>query len=469
MVLGVTLARTRDRRLAARLVLVLSFCLVLIYYLWSHNKSPLLCTLYPDPGNIAIAVKTGATEPREKLWPILQTCLQCVKDVMILSDMEDTQGPYQFHDVLAHFTQAQMADNPDFALYNQLRSLKAAGQNEELERLRNTPVSESDSRRLGVPSGKGAGWVLDKYKFLHMVDAAWSLQPGKQWYVFLETDTYISWAGLLRWLALYDPEKAWFLGNEIQKDPKAGASSFAQGGSGVVLSGVVVQELAERKLTRTWDDRAHRWNAGDFLFADFLHHEMSLAVTNAWPAFNEHNSSNADYWTSAWCEPVVTLHRFGESSAFERLHERERSLGFQRLSRFDVYTSVFPEDFEWPSTRSDWDNHSEAREHRIRLPADIGFDANANAENCRLACESTAACFQYMFRNTTVVAESRGMHECALSNAFRLGIPKAPQQPGNVHEPGVARSWTSGWRSEKIRRSIEEPKQCEGITDDPVR
>ena len=44
-----------------------------------------------------------------------------------------------------------------------------------------------------------------------MVDKAWSLQPDRDWYVFVEANAYLSWPNLLRFLATYNPRQPWYL------------------------------------------------------------------------------------------------------------------------------------------------------------------------------------------------------------------------------------------------------------------
>lgn len=442
------------RRPTFRLTLVIVLCVSATIYVWPKAQNSLLCDLFPDPGNIAIAVKTGATEPEDKLLPILRTSLSCAQNVMLLSDVEDAQGRYPTHDVLSFFSPDIIEQNNEFELYRQIRSLKASGLDEELDRLRNAPIPES----ANLPPGKGAGWVLDKYKFLHLVDAAHHLKPDKQWYVFLEVDTYLSWPNLLRWLPSLDANAALFLGNAIEKNADSGAPFFAQGGSGFVLSGDVVKGLASQKLPSKWDSRAHKWNAGDFLFADFVHQELGLSVTNAWPAFNEHNTTGIAYTQSTWCDPVITLHHVA-GTAFDTLFGYEKHKRFSQFLRSDAFYTGFSTDFTFPTARQDWDNFSEAREHRVELEDQP--HAHANVTTCQLACEAIDDCFQFLFRNTTMsTSDTGGMHECILSSAFRLGQPK-PQQPlGNVREPQVARSWISGWNSRKIQDWMARQEPC---------
>src|ERR1700750_1116520 len=68
-----------------------------------------LCELYPDVGRIAVSVKTGASEAKQKVPEIPKTSLKCVKEPMIFSDLkEDLENGVHIHDVLARFDSKAM-------------------------------------------------------------------------------------------------------------------------------------------------------------------------------------------------------------------------------------------------------------------------------------------------------------------------------------------------------------------------
>ncbi|KAI7711459.1 hypothetical protein KC353_g8972, partial [Hortaea werneckii] len=135
------------------------------------SKTP-SCVGVPDDGTIAITVKTGATEALSKLPAQLETSLKCVKDPILVSDLQQTLGRHQIHDVLAASSSSKpMAKNPDFDIYRHQQRLAETGGLDEpaLARLKRMPMPEQDWRT----AGKTAAWGLDKYKFLHMVEKAW--------------------------------------------------------------------------------------------------------------------------------------------------------------------------------------------------------------------------------------------------------------------------------------------------------
>lgn len=118
------------------------------------------CTAFPDPGNIAVIVKTGATELHAKVPTTLATSLRCVREPLIFSDLEQTLGEHQVHDALANFT--AMEGNKDFEFYRKQQEYVAEGRGADLPELSSIPIPSTDWRT----AGKSAAWGLDKYKFL---------------------------------------------------------------------------------------------------------------------------------------------------------------------------------------------------------------------------------------------------------------------------------------------------------------
>ena len=170
---------------------------------------PSYCDAF-DISKITISIKTGATVAFDKVPTQLMTSLRCVTRPMIFSDLNQTLGSHQMHDVLSRVSPAAMKGNSDFDLYFKQQELVAQGREIELNTLSSIPIPTQDWRT----QGKSAAWALDKYKFTHMVERAWELQPDRDWYGFLEGDTYTSLSNLLRWLKT--------------KNPKQGKSLFRQ-------------------------------------------------------------------------------------------------------------------------------------------------------------------------------------------------------------------------------------------------
>ncbi|KAK3066678.1 hypothetical protein LTR53_016879, partial [Teratosphaeriaceae sp. CCFEE 6253] len=211
------------------------------------------CDRYPDTGRVAVILKTGATEALDKIPTQLVTSLQCVREPLLFSDLEQRLGSHTIYDVLANVSREVVDLNTDFDIYRTQHALAASGRETELRSLSSLPIADRGWRT----SGKSAAWGLDKYMFLHMIELASRLQPDRDWYVFLEGDTYLSWRNLLDFLASYDAGGLWYFGEPVRMYDHPSLLYSAHGGAGFVLSGAVVREWNAEPAGRAsrWDDR----------------------------------------------------------------------------------------------------------------------------------------------------------------------------------------------------------------------
>ncbi|KAL2817326.1 hypothetical protein BJX63DRAFT_109712 [Aspergillus granulosus] len=368
------------------------------------------CQAFADPGNVVFVIKTGATEVYEKLPTQLLTTLGCVQDFLLFSDLDEQIGPYRVRDTLADFNETLKETLPDFELYRLQHEFRRTGQD------------------MAILKGERA-WKLDKYKFLHLVEKAWLERPGRDWYFFIETDTYVVWTNLILWLRRISPPKdPLYLGSiaYYKNDP------FAHGGSGIVISGKLLEQFigGEPGLANKYDDAFQTNCCGDSVLANTIKKELDLEVKNMRPQINGEKPSTLPFGPSHWCQPVVTMHH---------LHPRERTaifdfeqarpdltqpLTFAELSNLP-FPSTVPREYE-----EDWDNLSDIR---IEFAGKI----NGSIETCREACKGLEQCFQWRYN-------SNG--ECDVSTqSFRLGGKKMPEDNGE-------KRWYSGWNIEAIEK-----------------
>jgi hypothetical protein len=257
------------------------------------------CQAFADPGNVVFVIKTGATEVYEKLPTQLLTTLGCVQDFLLFSDLDEQIGPYRLRDTLADFNETLKGTLPDFELYRLQHEFRRTGQD--------------------MASLKGEkAWKLDKYKFLHLVEKAWLERPGRDWYFFIETDTYVVWTNLILWLQRISPPKdPLYLGSiaYFRNDP------FAHGGSGIVISGKLLEQFigGEPGLANKYDDAFQTNCCGDSVLANTIKKELDIEVKNMRPQINGEKPSTLPFGPSHWCQPVVTMHH---------LHPRERTAIF---------------------------------------------------------------------------------------------------------------------------------------------
>lgn len=182
------------------------------------------------------------------------------------------------------------------------------------------------------------------------------------------------------------------------------------------------------------------------MLAKALYDEMGLKVTNGSPMLNAFDPLAIPFGLDN-----MTLHHMNEPLVRQIFAKEERSNNEELLLR-DVFETVYTTDLPW------------RQENWKHLASDpkwmLDFDS------CKAACEGTDHCLQFVFLNTTLSGASgmsfKQRHACFLSMVFRLGHAKVERPFSNEHEPGVFRSWTSGWRRDRIANWVQNRKECAG-------
>ncbi|RDW74604.1 glycosyltransferase family 31 protein [Aspergillus mulundensis] len=377
------------------------------------------CQAFADPGNVVFVIKTGATEIYEKLPTQLLTTLGCTEDFLLFSDLDEQIGPYRIRDTLADFNETLKATLPDFELYRLQHEFRRT--NQDMARLK----------------GEHA-WKLDKYKFLHLVEKAWLERPGRDWYFFFETDTYIVWTNLVLWLQrISPPTEPLYYGSVayFMNDP------FAHGGSGIMISGKLLEQFigGEPGLANKYDDVFESNCCGDSVLANTIRKELNITVQNMFPQINGEKPSTLPFGPTHWCQPVVTMHH---------LHPRERAAIFdfeqarpdltQPLTFAELSHLTFPNDtmFDY---EEDWDNLS-------NIGIEFAGALSPSLETCRDACKGLKQCFQWRY-------DTDGKCEVS-TQAFRLGAKRWPTKDGH--------RVFSGWNTDVIRQWRED-HPCHGV------
>lgn len=270
----------------------------------AHRIEDARCAGLPSElDNIVLVVKTGATEAYEKLPTQIMTVLQCAKDVLLFSDLEQDIGSYHVYDSLAQMSPEAM-NNTDFEFYHALQKYRAEGRNvRQLNKMK-------DLREAEQTMGHNAAWALDKYKNVYVTERSWELAPGRDWYVFIDADTYVVWANLLRWLHRFDPNEKLYLGRAVPMHEEGPGFYFAHGGSGYVLSRAAMEEYAvnQKGIASRWDYRMADMWFGDYIQAKVLKSDLGLSLTDAWPQLNGDKVATLPFSEETWCEEVITLH-----------------------------------------------------------------------------------------------------------------------------------------------------------------
>jgi hypothetical protein len=290
--------------------------LIVIYFLFFFDKAiftpaivvapisssqPSACPPLPGIEDVLVILKTGVTEALEKVPVHFQTTLKCIPNYVLFSDFEEEINGTQAHDVLRSVNETIKQTNPDFNLYNRVHEQGRSGLSpDDLSRVPNTAY--------GMPDNPG--WKLDKWKFLPMIDEALQVRNDSKWYVFMEADTYYIWPNLLQWLAKFDPNKPYYLGNPTQ----IGSVIFGHGGSGFILSRDAMHRASEWRADDIpgWDRyTASEW-AGDCVLGRLLL-DAGAPLLWSWPMLQSNPPAEFDHLSEAfskkpWCFPPVTYH-----------------------------------------------------------------------------------------------------------------------------------------------------------------
>ncbi|KAL4866728.1 hypothetical protein BDV12DRAFT_172545 [Aspergillus spectabilis] len=405
-----SLSQRAYRRLyiAASILLLLHFYVLYTRYFPNNNVDiSLTCPSLPGIENVLVVLKTGVTEAHDKLPIHRNTTLRCIPNYIVWSDYEEEIADIPVHDVLYNES-SHLHQLPDFNLYTRVRSHG-----------RNALTDKDLSDDPSTPFGKSnPGWKLDKWKFVPMIEHTYRTDPNKDWYVFMEADTYIVWSNMLAWLGKLDHRRPYYLGNQMQIRDVL----FAHGGSGFVISRPAMERAAAQLESRReyWDGITGEEWAGDCVLGRLLK-EAGVNLTWSWPMLQlappkeiDHFGSN--YGRTQWCFPAVSFHhlRPGEIRELNTLEDKWRGSKEPMLWR-DVFWELGRPRIS-SSPVQDWDNEAPEEKKVVKT-----FD------ECRKLCEKDKRCLQYVRRVD-------GM--CAIARDVRIGESRM--------------GFTSGWMLDRI-------------------
>ena len=250
-------------------------------------------------------LKFGHGDQPARVESQLSSVSACLDDLLIFSDYEETIAGRHVYDVLANTPASYRDDNPDFINYLTLHNLNENG----------TALKPND------PRPEINGWIIDKYKFLPMIEQAWVLRPNKRWYFFYESDTYVVWDNVFRLLENLDADTPTYLGSPSpgRHTDKDEVTFFANGGPGYALSRGAMKKLLARKVGKDGDyieaPLSHRW-------LELLRHECcgdsvvgwalftaGIAISGLWPMFSPNAPHNIPFGHRHWCQPMMTMHK----------------------------------------------------------------------------------------------------------------------------------------------------------------
>ncbi len=277
------------------------------------RRDYLSCQDLPGARDTVVIMKTGVTEIEERLPASLDTTLKCATHSVIFSDHEEMfMGKYPVRDVLANISPDILQSNPDFRLYHRVKEVGREGlQPEDLTGVRTTDATTDEDKVL-VP-----GWVVDKWKFIPMMNETLSLFPNKKWYVFVESDTFYFWSTVLKYVSRLDHTEPHILGH---RTTRLTDHYFMQGGSGYVLSHEALRLVVDhiqahhRSLDLWMEDE---W-AGDISLGTIFG-DAGVPMTYGWPIFQPAFYGVTFFGVEFedrryWCYPAATYHHMTPES-----------------------------------------------------------------------------------------------------------------------------------------------------------
>lgn len=394
--------------------------------------------------DVLVVLRTGATESREKLPVHFRTTLRCVPHFVVFSDLDETVEGHEVRDVLGGVSDRTRKEHEDFKLYHQLQKHGKRGlQSQQVF------TAQSGSYKGDYLQTENRGWRLDKWKFLPMIDQAYTEKPDAKWYVFIEADTYLGWNNLLEYLSGFDESKAYYIGKHLYINDV----EFGYGGAGFVLSNPAMRKVSEQRsanLDHYEEFTKSHW-VGDCALGKVLE-DVKVPLHRGFPHFQGDSPATVDPAVTKidrdlWCYPTITYHHVSPTE-IDELWRFEQEWYKQHdivLRHRDVFIShVRP---KIGASVSYWDNMSVDAEYNAHDHASSSNKEEREAwksfAHCRALCESQNKCIQFSFDSGS----------CSVSNSFRLGYAKPNEKV------------KSGWMTDRVDdlfRSLDD--RC-GIRD----
>ncbi|KAF2803461.1 uncharacterized protein BDZ99DRAFT_503103 [Mytilinidion resinicola] len=388
-----------------------------------------ICAPFPTHllSNIQVTLKIGASEPSERLTAQLTSVSKCIPNLLVASDMDSIVDSRTAFDVLADLPPSLQDNNADFDAYHAQKE----------------PLKSGDFNRKG-------GWRLDKYKFLPMVEYAHASNPSAEWYVFLESDTFIIWDNLFQLLDRFDPRVPLYFGSPSpgRTPPGLPKTWFAYGGAGFVVSAAAVKKLLDREtgaygelvkpgINAQYERDLRGECCGDSMLGWALW-EHGVTLSGLFPMFNPHPLRGIPFAERFWCQPAISMHktrwrrwgRFGNGRC-GGMRVPQRPILYADIAAH-IGLGTFEPRKDWDN--ADWDGWQE--------PDDS--PAHKSVDGCASECRKHGGCFQYTFRRD----------RCTFVRSFRLGQRKDPEGEEDWSEE--EKVFHAGWDNVKIKQWMSE-------------
>ncbi|KAL5117275.1 hypothetical protein ACEQ8H_004834 [Pleosporales sp. CAS-2024a] len=406
--------------------------------------------------DVLVVLRTGATESQQKLPVHLRTTLRCVPHFVVVSDMDEEIDGVHVHDVLARVSDKTKNEHDDFKLYRHLQEHRRQG-------LPDLPVMTgmSGSSKGDYLRTENDGWKLDKWKFLPMLEHAYAHKPDAKWFLLLESDTYLSWANLLTYLAKFDASKPYYIGKHLYIND----IEFAYGGAGIVLSNPAMHAAIAQRSAH--DDKYESFTAthwvGDCALGKVFE-DIHIPLHRAFPHFQADSPFSLDPAITKidrdlWCFPAITYHHVSpaEIAQLWTFEQQWASARGTTLRHRDVFTWLIKHRLPLsspssssPPPRDNWDNLSSLSSPTDFTAYDHSTSSNPlernawkSAAHCRALCEHRASCLQFSF----------DVGSCRVSDKFSLGYERRGER---VRSGWMLDRIEDSWRALEDRCSVRD-------------
>jgi hypothetical protein len=380
-----------------------------------------LCSHIPRSSEVLLVVWSPAAYLYAQLPFQSLTTLRCV-DSIVFSTVTQTLGGHTIHNALENITEYTQESEKDFELYRKLQIAQRA----HIDLSGFTEDTEHN---------------LDKWGIVPSLLAAYRMYPDKKWFIFMESDTYISIPNLLPWLSRLDSTTPIYAGAQVM----IGEVEFAHSGSGIVLSAPVLKALSDldynNGFNKSWETVVAENCCGDKVLADLLK-EADIYLTRSFPLLQGETPFSLDWSARHWCKAVVSWHRMTPQMldtlfTFERNWSETHTVSHSSPEFGSHPPILFKDLFNYlllPLIHSNpnitnWDNLASFLTYTDS--SGTGSYAHMTFDSCRAACDLRQECVQFAWEP----------NKCRLGNVVKFGEPVAQDK-----------RMISGWVQHRVER-----------------
>lgn len=255
------------------------------------------------PEDVLLIVKTGGTTIYKRLLIHLTTTFAPeripLQNTVIYSDSSEDIGSFHVIDVLANTTSPTL-NTTEFDVYRSQAEY-------------NTKNVYLEAAGLdGDDWGPQGGWIIDKYKFVPLIQHAGNNWPDAKWYIYTEDDTYLFLPNVLKYLSQFDHAKAHWLGSYAAKSDVV----FAQGGAGFALSRGAWEKSfgLNPKMAEEYEQYTAQHCCGDQVLGHALNKYGIKLGENGGDEIFRYGFNPLVHWAFTferwnWCLPLYSWHK----------------------------------------------------------------------------------------------------------------------------------------------------------------